>query len=279
VSQRRTGSTDRRSAIANARSFLFVPGDRPDRFEKAANSGADVIILDLEDSVAADRKQSARDAVAVWLDKGGQALVRLNGADTIWFEEDVRLCNHPSLLGAMLPKAEPGKSLELIARSCPTVALVETARAIRRLDGIALTSGVARLAFGSVDLALDLGLSAPDEALDPLRLDLVAASHAAAIAPPIGGVTVEFRDHERVLSDARRDAGLGFRAKLCIHPAQVEPIHEALRPNPSEVERARRIVAAFEAADGAAAALDGKMIDKPVVESARRLLIAAGLKD
>jgi citrate lyase subunit beta/citryl-CoA lyase len=91
-------------------------------------------------------------------------------------------------------------------------------------------------------------------------------------------VTTDFRDPVRVLDDARREAALGFTAKLCIHPAQVEPIHDALRPDAAEVDRARRIVAAYEAANGGAAAFEGKMIDKPVVESARRLLAAAGLK-
>jgi len=262
--------------IADARSFLFVPGDRPDRFDKAVRSGADVIILDLEDAVSIEKKEGARDSVRQWLDQGGQALVRLNGADTHWFEEDAQLCRHPSLLGAILPKAEAGEALEQIAQICPAVALVETAKAIRQLDAIAAVAGLARLAFGSVDLALDLGFSGPDKGLDPLRVDLVVASRAAGIAAPIGGVTVEFRDPAQVLSDARREAALGFGAKLCIHPAQVSPVHEALRPDASAVERARAIIAAFDAAGGGAAALDGKMLDKPVVEGARRILAATG---
>jgi citrate lyase subunit beta/citryl-CoA lyase len=266
------------ATIARARSFLFVPGDRADRFDKAAASGADIVILDLEDAVPVERKDSARDLVRHWLDRGGRALVRLNGADSQWFGVDSQLCGHPSLIGAILPKAEPGDALKSVGSSCPTVALVETAGGVRGLDDITATHGVIRLAFGSVDLALDLGFTGPDEALDPVRLELVTASRAANIAPPIGGVTVDFRDPARILSDMRREAALGFTAKLCIHPAQVEPIHEALRPDSSRLEKARQIVAAFEAADGAAAAFEGKMIDKPVVESARRLLAAAGLK-
>jgi len=270
--------SSRESAIASARSFLFVPGDRPERFDKAAASGADIVILDLEDAVPPERKEEARHLVQQWLDTGGRALVRLNGADTMWFGEDSELCDHPSLIGAILPKAEPCDALDLVASKCPTVALIETARAIRRLDDIATVPGVVRLAFGSVDLGLDLGFSGPDEALDPIRLDLVIASRAAGIAPPIGGVTTDFRDPARVLTDTRREAALGFTAKLSIHPAQVQSIHDALRPADADVDRARGIVAAFEAADGAAAAFEGKMIDKPVVESARRLLAAAGLK-
>ncbi len=268
----------REAAIASARSFLFVPGDRADRFDKAIASGADIVILDLEDAVPAEKKDSARDLVKQWLDRGGTALVRLNGADSQWFGDDSQLCVHPSLIGVMLPKAEPGEALEQMARTCPTVALVETARAVRSLDSIGSTAGLVRLAFGSVDLALDLGFTASDGALDPLRLELVAASRAAGIAPPIGGVTVDFRDPTRIFSDTRREAALGFTAKLCIHPAQVEPVHDALRPDPSALEQARQIVAAFEATNGAAAGFEGKMIDKPVVESARRLLAAAGLK-
>jgi citrate lyase subunit beta/citryl-CoA lyase len=242
-------------------------------------SGADVIILDLEDAVPIERKESARASVTAWLDGGGEALVRINGADTQWFDEDARLFGHPSVLGAMLPKAEPGKALELAAATCPTVALIETARASRQIDSIAAVEGVVRLAFGSVDLALDLGFSGPDAALDPLRLDLVIASRAADMAPPIAGVTVDFRDPARVLLDARREAALGFGAKLCIHPAQIGPIHEALLPDAGDVDRAQRIITAFEAAGGGAAALDGKMLDKPIVEAARRLLAAAGRFD
>src|SRR6476646_707523 len=117
-----TRSADPRiAAVQDARSFLFVPGDRPERFDKAAASGADIVILDLEDALPAEHKDDARELVREWLDRGGTALVRLNGADTQWFGDDSRLCDHPSLIGAILPKAEPGEALDLVGAICPTV--------------------------------------------------------------------------------------------------------------------------------------------------------------
>lgn len=258
--------------IASARTLLFVPGNRPDRFAKALAAGADAVILDLEDAVAPAVKDEARRLVAEWLETGQPVLLRVNAADTCWFEADLTLCYHPNVAGIVLPKAEPGANLARVAALKPTLALIESAIGVQGLTAICGTSGVKRLTIGTIDLSLDLDITAPETVLDPILLQLVVASRAASLPPPVAGVTTSFIDPAIVEADANRARQLGFGGKMCIHPAQVEPIHKGLRPSDSEIERAKRIIAADAASGGAAVALDGQMIDRPVADRARRLL-------
>jgi citrate lyase subunit beta/citryl-CoA lyase len=137
---------------------------------------------------------------------------------------------------------------------------------------IAATEGVVRLAFGAIDLALDLDTDAPDAAFAPLRLQMVIASRAAGLGGPIDGVTTDFRDPAAITSDARAARAIGFTGKLCIHPAQVAPLHAALRPTHAQLAYATAIVEANTASGGAAVSMNGQMIDRPVVERALRLL-------
>jgi citrate lyase subunit beta/citryl-CoA lyase len=261
--------------LETARTFLFVPGNRPDRFDKAAASGADVVVLDLEDAVPPAEKDMARAAVREWLAADRMALVRINAADTQWFEEDFALADRTGLCGFMLPKAEAGSDLTRVAAATPTVALIETPLGLQGLAQLAATPGVVRLAFGTIDLALALDIAHEPATLDPLALQLVVASRCAGLAKPIDGVTAEFRDAAAVGSAAARARDFGFGAKLCIHPLQVEAVHDAFRPTPQEVARAQEIVAADAASGGAAVALEGRMIDRPIVERAHRLLAMA----
>lgn len=260
------------ATISTARSLLFVPGDRPERFAKAIVSGADAVVLDLEDAVAPAAKVAARSAVEKWLRDGNSAAVRVNAADTPWFESDLDLCRHPGVQAIILPKAQAGSAIGQVASLRPTVALVESALGLIDLPTIIGTSGVVRLAFGAIDLALDLDTAAPDAAFDPFRLQMVVGSRAAGLAAPIDGVTVDFRDPTTIAVDVRRARSLGFTGKLCIHPAQIDPVHRALRADEAQLQRARDIVAADEDSGGAAVSLNGQMIDRPVVERARRLL-------
>lgn len=257
--------------ISAARTFLFVPGDRPERFGKAEAAGADIVILDLEDAVAPDAKTVARGAVAAWLDHARNVLVRINAYGTPWFERDLELWKRPGLLGFMLPKAEPGDALDRVAGLKPTVALIESASGVAGVDAVAHVPGVARLAFGTIDLSLDLETSAP-EVLVPIGVQLVVASRAAGIAAPIDGVTTVFRDAGPVEDAMRTARARGFGAKLCIHPAQIVPVRQAFVPSAAAIDRARLIVEADRASGGAAVALEGRMIDKPVVAQAYRLL-------
>ncbi|WP_040590648.1 HpcH/HpaI aldolase/citrate lyase family protein [Sphingopyxis sp. MC1] len=258
--------------IAAARHFLFVPGNRPERFDKAAASGADVVVIDLEDAVPAPAKAQARDDVRRWLEAGGSAMVRINAIDAPWFAEDLALAHIATLQGLMVPKAEAGDAIIDVARLSPVVALVETARGVTGIDALAAVPGIVRLAFGTIDFTLDCDLTASDRQLDPVRLAMTIASTAAGIAAPIDGVTVRFDDPLPVEMAARAARSMGFRAKLCIHPAQLSPVAAAMTASEEELERASRIVAADRAASGSAVSLDGEMIDRPIVARAYRLL-------
>lgn len=263
---------------ASAASWLFVPAATPRRFERAVGSGADAVILDLEDAVAVDAKDTARGDAAAWLADGGQAWVRINAHGTPWHEEDVAtLCDLPGLLGLVAPKVEDPRVLgRLTARLGPgkaLVALVETARGVQGVADIAGTPRVQRLAFGSLDFALDIGAEHDDQSLLLARSSLVLASRAAGLPPPIDGVTTTVHDADAVTADARRARVLGFGGKLCIHPAQVEPVARAFAPTNEELAWARDVHRAAERSGGGAfLGPDGQMVDRPVIDRAAAIL-------
>lgn len=250
----------------SVRSWLFTPGDRPERFGKAAACGADVAIVDLEDAVAPDDKIRARAAVAEAL-SGLKAYVRVNGVGTPWHEKDLgAVAGRVGLLGVMLPKAETPDVLDGIG--VPVVALVETAVGVENAALVAAHPNVVRLAFGSVDFALDIG--ATDDDFLYARSRLVVVSRAHGIGAPVDGVTTDLDDPDRTMRDARRARELGFAGKMCLHPRQVGPVNRAFTATEAELAWARQVVAA--AGDGGAVRLGGQMIDRPRLELARRLL-------
>lgn len=259
------------------RSYLFVPGDRAERFDKACAAGADAVILDLEDAVAPERKAVARESVMAWLSAGERACVRVNGTDTEWFDDDCALLDQPGVLGVVLPKAERAAQLARVAaRLRPgvrIVPIVETGLGLWNALELASAPGVERLAFGSVDFQLDCGILGDGEELLYARSRLVLASAIARIDAPVDGVTVAINDIDQLQADTRRARQLGFGAKLCIHPKQVVPVNEGFMPAEAEVAHARAIIASVDAAAGAGAInLDGKLIDRPVIERARKVL-------
>lgn len=264
-----------------ARTYLFVPGNRAERYAKAFASAADVVVLDLEDAVIPQDKAAARDAIGRWADAATpsereRAAVRINDVNTQAFSDDLRLAVEAGLTRIMLPKAEGADHVDAVAAVVPgacVLPLLETARGIANARDVAEGATVSRLVLGTLDLALDLEL---DIAQDPQALTyaagcLVIASRIAGLDAPIAGVTPQLDDEARLLSDLRWERRHGFGAKLCIHPRQVAPIHAALAPSVTELEWARRVLAA-EAASPGAARLDGRMIDRPVVLQAQRTL-------
>ncbi|SKU53340.1 citrate lyase [Mycobacteroides abscessus subsp. massiliense] len=261
------------SGIGWARSLLFVPGDRPERFAKAVDSGADAIVIDLEDAVAPDAKNVAREAAERWLREGGHAIVRINGSGTQWHADDVALaaaCGCP----VMLPKARSASHVSEVVAELPPgtelIALIETAAGVLAAPEICATDGVVRVAFGSIDLAAELGINPEEhESMLYARSALVTAAAAAGQATPVDGVTTTLNDAGLLLADAARAARLGFGGKLCIHPRQVPAINAQFSPSQDEVAWARQVSAAV---DGGASVVDGRMVDKPVVERAARIL-------
>lgn len=270
------------SNLTQARSFLFVPGNRPERFAKALASGADAVIIDLEDAVPLDAKDAARAALAqAWpdfdADQRPRLLVRVNPVGTPWHEADMAaLCHLPGLGALMLPKAENPQQLEHAYSVCrvPVLPLIESAEGVGQMEPIARAAGVLRLGLGHIDLQADLRIiCGPDEAeLAPIRLAMVVASRRAHLPAPVDGVTTATQDAEVLAEDAQRSRRFGFGAKLCIHPAQVAGVHQALAPTQAECDWARRVLAAEVAAGGGAFSVDGKMVDPPVLLLARSVL-------
>jgi citrate lyase subunit beta/citryl-CoA lyase len=275
------------TAIARARTFLFVPASRPGRFAKALESGAGCVIVDLEDAVAPEEKAEARRELAERLtgftrEQLDRTLVRINASGSRWYEDDVGLMREwtaRGLAGVMLPKAEaPAVLLALAGALAPgaqVVPLVESLAGLDAVDLLARAPQVARLAFGHLDFQLDLGMrcGADEAELAPVRFALVAASRRAQIAAPIDGVTVDTKDPARTAADAARARAFGFGGKLCIHPSQVAVVEEILAPSAQELDWARRVVAEAEARNGETFSLDGKMVDLPVVRLARETLL------
>lgn len=260
-----------------ARSLLFVPGDRPERFAKATASGAHAVIIDLEDAVAANGKQKAREACRAFLTGGGSALVRVNALDTAWAQDDLALCHMPGVLGVVLPKAETAvgihETTRWMGREKPIFALIETAVGMLNVHAIAAQPRVKRLLFGTVDFCLDLGLEGDGEELSSYRSQLVLASRAAGLLPPVEGVTLALKDEGALRASALNARRIGFGGKFCIHPAQVLTVNACFEPTSTEIAWAKQVLALAENSPGAFE-LEGKMVDAPVIARARRLLKA-----
>lgn len=261
---------------------MFVPGDRPERFAKAIASGADAVIIDLEDAVAPAAKSGARAAVAANLAAARPVLVRINGPRTEWFREDVQLCRLPGVAGVVLPKAERVDDVRYVAETAgndmPILPLIETARGFANVEAIARSAWVERLLFGSLDLQLDLGIAGDGEELNYFRSRLVLVSRLAALAAPVDGVTTALDDPAVLRAETLRAKRFGFGGKLCIHPKQVSVVNECFGPSEAEIAWARRVVEAARATPHGAVALDGNMIDRPVLARAEAILRAVSAK-
>ncbi len=273
------------------RSILFVPGDRPERYANALGAGADAVCIDLEDAVPASRKDRARKSVARFLNErlagsGGDranersspvpVIVRVNDPTGEEGERDADgLAHCPSPHAFMIPKVRTATDVQVAARALPVAAgvlpLIETARGLENAAAIAACDGVAGLVFGGFDLAIELGAEPCWEALLYARSRVV---HAAVLGglDAIDMPSRDFGEMSGLREEAVRARRLGFAGKAAIHPAQIPVVHEVFTPSPDEVRRAREIVEADHAAGGSAVALKGRMVDRPVVEAARRVL-------
>lgn len=259
---------------------LFLPATRPEWFRKAAESGADAIIIDLEDAVAPHEKDRAREALVGHIDGSSvPVFLRVNGRTTPWHEADLAVASKLPISGVMLPKTESINDLDHVAKTLgptvPILALVETARGIAHLSQLGMSSNLVQIAFGSVDYALDIGATHQREALSLARGNVVLYSRVHGLPAPLDGVTVAINDVVLLASDSNHAAAIGFGGKLAIHPAQIETIRAAFRPTQKEVDWATRVLDAEQEAAGAAVQIDGTMIDAPICERARRILARA----
>ncbi len=270
------------STLCAARSFLFVPANRPERFAKALASGADAVILDLEDSVPLDGKAEARDTLRqAWpqLQQAACAVViRINSPDTEWGQQDLSgLQGLSGLAGIMVPKCEGAHNLQRVAQAfagVPSLPIIESALGYLALREIAQAPQVGRLVVGHIDFLADTGMNVGEDQreLDSLRFEVAMCTRLGKLAPAVDGVTVSVDDEALIRADTERALRFGFGAKLCIHPRQVPVVHATLAPTPTQIEWAQRVLAAMQASNGSAAQLDGKMVDLPVVLQAQRLL-------
>ena len=260
------------------RSYLFVPGNRPDRFDKACATRAQAVIVDLEDAVPPAEKERARAALAHWLTPQRQVLVRINAAETPWFAADLRVCGQPGVGGIVLPKAERAEDIVRVAAACrnvPVLPLIESAQGLWNVLAVAQAGNVKALLFGSLDYQADLGIS--DDDLLHARSQIVLVSRVAGIEPPVDGVTQAIDDPELLRRDCHRSRQLGFAGKLCIHPSQVDIVNACFAPTEEEVAWAGRVVEGFERAHGNAVQVDGRMVDRPVLLKAQAILREAGV--
>ena len=275
------------------RSLLFTPANGGSKVAKAFASAADGVILDLEDAVAVSEKQVARQAAvqALALPRSRMALVRVNALSTPFCFDDL-LAVTPAQPGEIiLPKVEAASDVRtadwvltqlearhgLPAGGIGLVPILETAAGIAAAAEVARAPRVRRIMFGAVDLALDMELDLDDDAgpMAQARFAIALASRCAGLPGPLDTAFVDIRAPDRMCATAMRARAMGYTGKACIHPAQIEVVNQVFSPSAAEVERARRIVAAFDAAEqsgSAAIAVDGVMIDYPVVLRARKLL-------
>jgi len=253
---------------------LFVPGDRPDRFLKAARSGADAVIIDLEDAVAPENKATAREALKEAPFGEAPLFLRINGCRSEDYEFDVKAAQGLPWAGILLPKAEGAADLVALRRhmDAPIIAMVESALGLANARPMAATEGVVRLAFGSMDFAADIGATTEPQALLAARSELVLASRLGGCPGPLDGVTADLKNPGLVEAEARHALTLGFGGKMAIHPRQVKAILAGFAPGDEEIAWARRILAA---GGQGAERIGDAFADAPVRRRAERILSRA----
>lgn len=263
--------------LPHLRSLLFAPGSDDRKLAKALSSEADAVVCDLEDAVAPPDKEAAREVTRRALAEAGVGparFVRINAAGTAWFEDDLAFVASLEVDGLVLPKSSP-ESVELAGSAGPPlVAIVETAMGLRQAFEIASEPRVAALILGAVDLGTEVGLESRPDAQEILyaRSKLAMDSAAAGIRGPFDVVHLDFGDEAGLEEQCRLARALGFRGKACIHPGQIDTINRVFAPSDEEVAWARGVVDAFEGQSEGVLAVSGTMVDKPVVDRARRIL-------
>lgn len=265
---------------SNFTTYLFVPATRLDRVAKAFDSGADAIIIDLEDAVEGVGKSEARQAL-IEADKifKQSYWLRINSASTPDYGHDVAmvqgLCH---VQGLLLPKAESALSVTALhqATSLPIIAAIETAKGVLSIADIATANGLFAMTYGCLDLAKSLGMTigtpSAQVVLDKIRTDLLLHSSVCNLSAPIETIFADFHDDLGVATFAKYAQNFGFGGQLLIHPKQVMPIKQATRPDEKMLDFAKKVIDLHQRTGQAVFCVEGKMVDKPVIEWARRML-------
>ncbi|MCW8399879.1 CoA ester lyase [Legionella sp. PATHC038] len=269
--------------LSRSPALLFTPGNKPELFTKALASGANGLILELEDAISAAEKDIARNHVVQFLKKKHPELltiVRINHIttdaglpDLLALRQDDIYCD-----AILYPKTESAEELNIVykilhleARNIKLLALIETAKGLLNLNSIVTHSPVAGLVFGAADFAIDVGCQMDWDVLLNARHQIVQAAALAHI-PAIDSPFFDFTNEEQLISEVIRVKGLGFKGKLAIHPRQIIPIKQNFAPTQAEVKRAKEIVALFEQSGGKACQYQGQMIDVPIYQHAQEVL-------
>lgn len=271
--------------IARNKTWLFVPATRIDRIEKAFASGAEAVIVDLEDAVASADKAQAREALKTYYDDQNKnqhyrpIWLRINRAGTEAFFEDIALCQQmPKLAGVILAKTEQADDIEGVHQrtGLPVIALIESATGLYQVDSMAKAAGLTAFSYGFLDLCNDLrvqvGTPAADIVANQIRYQLILTSAVHKLAPPIDTVYPDFDDEVGLHTRVQLWSQMGMSGMLCIHPKQVATVHQSLRPTEREWQFAKLVVAEYERSGQAVFKIDGEMVDAPVIARCRQLL-------
>ena len=272
-------------SLAHTKTWLFVPATRIDRLEKAFASGADAVIVDLEDAVAQADKAQARAALKDYYAAQHEAKsyrpiwLRINQASSAEFAKDLALCQQlPKLAGVLLAKVEQAADIEKVNQETglPVIAVIENAIGLYRANEMAEARGMVAFSYGFLDLCNDLqvqvGTASADIIANQIRYQLILTSKVHQLLAPIDSVYVDFNDSAGLHKRVQLWSQMGMSGMLCIHPKQVDIVKEALQPTESEIEFAQRVVAEYERSGQAIFKVDGNMIDAPVIERSHQLL-------
>ncbi|MBF2719643.1 CoA ester lyase [Psychrobacter sp. NG254] len=267
--------------ISQNKTWLFVPATRIDRVAKAFDSGADAVIVDLEDAVAPEDKASGREVLQQYHDsKDYQPIwLRINKAGSEEFFKDIVLCQKmPNLAGVLLAKAEQVADIESVHQliNLPVIALIESAIGLYQIDSMAKAVGLAAFSYGFLDLCNDLrvqvGTPAADIVANQIRYQLMLISKVHELAAPIDTVYPDFNDKAGLSTRVNLWSQMGMSGMLCIHPKQVAVVQQTLQPTDEALSFAQRVVEEYERSGQAVFKVNGQMVDAPVIERSRQLL-------
>lgn len=276
------GKRNKRTMLASKKAWLFVPATRMDRVPKAFASGADAVIVDLEDTVAVEDKVKARNALQTYHDSDTYqpVWVRINSAKSHEFTKDLACCQQlPNLAGILLSKAENAADIEQVYKvtSLSVIALIETAEGLYNLDALAKASGVVALSYGFLDLCNDLqvqvGTVAADIIANQIRYDLLLVSAVHQLAAPIDTIYTDFNDDRGLRDRVQLWSQMGLAGMLCIHPKQVAVVKQALQPSNDDIAFAKQVIEEYESSGQAVFKIEGNMIDAPVIKRCQHLLM------